>query len=92
MLLDPKQFDDLEEIFEHNTKASLWLLIEGKVYDVTKFRHPGGQQLLISNAGQDATTQFEDVNHPPTAIKMLDDYYIGHYSGYVPDDNKNSHH
>ena len=48
--------------------------------------------MLISNAGQDATTQFEDVNHPPTAIKMLDDYFIGNYTGYVADDNKNSHH
>ena len=49
--LDPKDFDDVEEIFEHVTKKSLWLLIAGKVYDVTNFKHPGGQQLLISNAG-----------------------------------------
>ena len=31
---------------------------------------------MLSNAGQDATTQFEDVNHPPAALKMLDDYYV----------------
>ena len=66
------------------------MLIEGKVYDVTNFKHPGGQQLLISNAGQDATTQFEDVNHPADAIAMLDDYYVGRYTGYVVDDHKNS--
>ena len=28
----------LEEIKKHNTAESLWLVIEGKVYDVTSFR------------------------------------------------------
>ena len=38
-----KTFTDLNEIFEHNTKESLWLLIDNKVYDVTNFKHPGGK-------------------------------------------------
>jgi cytochrome b involved in lipid metabolism len=38
-----RKFKDLNEIFEHNTKDSLWLLIENKVYDVTNFKHPGGK-------------------------------------------------
>ena len=38
-----KVFTDLNDIFEHNTKESLWLLIENKVYDVTNFKHPGGK-------------------------------------------------
>lgn len=42
-----KQFTDLNEIFEHNTKESLWLLIDSKVYDVTNFKHPGGKQILL---------------------------------------------
>jgi len=42
-----KQFKDLNEIFEHNTKDSLWLLIDMKVYDVTNFKHPGGKQILL---------------------------------------------
>ena len=46
-----KQFTDLNEIFEHNTKESLWLLIDSKVYDVTNFKHPGGKQILLQNAG-----------------------------------------
>jgi len=56
-------FTELNEIFEHNTKESLWLLIDNKVYDVTNFKHPGGKQILLQNAGQDATTQFEDISH-----------------------------
>ena len=48
-------FTDLNEIFSHNTKQSLWLLIDNKVYDVTNFKHPGKMAILIQNAGQDAT-------------------------------------
>ena len=40
---EPRQFTELNEIFEHNTKESIWLLIENKVYDVTNFKHPGGR-------------------------------------------------
>ena len=42
-----KVFTKLDEIFEHNTKDSCWLLIENKVYDVTQFKHPGGKQILL---------------------------------------------
>jgi L-lactate dehydrogenase (cytochrome) len=52
----PKRiFKDLSEIFSHNTKESLWLLINNKVYDVTNFKHPGKMAVLLMNAGQDAT-------------------------------------
>ena len=42
-----KEFTELSEIFDHNTKDSCWLLIAGKVYDVTNFKHPGGKQILL---------------------------------------------
>ena len=42
-----KVFFELNDIFEHNTKESLWLLIDNKVYDVTDFKHPGGKQILL---------------------------------------------
>ena len=42
-----KVFTELNDIFEHNTKESLWLLIDNKVYDVTDFKHPGGKQILL---------------------------------------------
>lgn len=44
---EPRVFTELNEIFDHNTKESLWLLIENKVYDVTNFKHPGGKQILL---------------------------------------------
>ena len=77
-------FTDLTEIFSHNTRESLWLLIDNKVYDVTNFKHPGGKPILLSNAGQDATTQFEDIGHKD-AEKHMKNLLIGEYR-YQDDD------
>jgi cytochrome b involved in lipid metabolism len=39
----------LEEIAEHNQAGDLWLLINNKVYDVSKFDHPGKYLLVHKN-------------------------------------------
>lgn len=43
----------LEECQKHTTEDSCWLVIHGKVYDVTKFldEHPGGYDIIITNTG-----------------------------------------
>eukprot|EP00090_Calanus_glacialis_P039227 TRINITY_DN682_c0_g1_i1.p2 TRINITY_DN682_c0_g1~~TRINITY_DN682_c0_g1_i1.p2 ORF type:complete len:140 (-),score=50.83 TRINITY_DN682_c0_g1_i1:110-529(-) len=58
---------------------SIWTVIHDKVYDITKFldEHPGGEEILIENAGIDATENFEDVGHSSDAREMLEEYYIG---------------
>ena len=38
---EPKLFKKLEEIADHNQAGDLWLLINNRVYDVSKFDHPG---------------------------------------------------
>ncbi|XP_021907416.1 cytochrome b5-like [Carica papaya] len=50
-----------------------------QVYDVTKFLedHPGGDEVLLSATGKDATDDFEDVGHSNTAREMMDQYYVG---------------
>ena len=56
----------LEEIAKHNTEESLWLIINGKVYDVTKFleEHPGGPKAFLNRGGKDATRAFNSIqNH-----------------------------
>lgn len=47
------------EVQKHNTKKDCWLVVEDKVYDVSKFipYHPGGS-ILARYAGQDATDAF----------------------------------
>ena len=70
---------EYSEVQRHNKKSDLWMSINGKVYDVTKFidEHPGGEEVLLENAGMDATEPFEDVGHSEDARLMLKDYYKG---------------
>jgi Cytochrome b5-like Heme/Steroid binding domain len=44
-----------------------------KVYDVTKYLddHPGGAEVLLEQAGQDATDMFEDIGHSQDARLVL---------------------
>ena len=81
-----KVFTDLNDIFCHNTKESVWLLIDNKVYDVTDFKHPGGKQILLQNAGQDATTQFKDIGHSKNAEKLMEDLLVGTFKSGEKED------
>ena len=49
------------------------------MYDVTPFldEHPGGEEILLENAGIDSSENFEDVGHSSDAREMLEEYYIG---------------
>ncbi|KAK1257896.1 hypothetical protein QJS04_geneDACA024203 [Acorus gramineus] len=69
----------LEDVSKHNTSEDCWLIINGKVYDVTKFLedHPGGDEVLLSGTGKDATDDFEDVGHSTSARAMMDGFYVG---------------
>lgn len=62
------------EVQKHNTRDDCWVIIDGKVYDVTAFidMHPGGANIIIANAGKDATKIFKPL-HPPDALDILDD-------------------
>lgn len=69
----------LSEVALHNSSKDCWLTIDGKVYDVTKFleEHPGGDEVLLSATGKDATDDFEDVGHSNSAREMMADYLVG---------------
>ncbi|XP_070684522.1 cytochrome b5 type B [Pempheris klunzingeri] len=68
-----------EEIRVHNMSTDTWLIIHNKIYDITCFleEHPGGEEVLLEQAGADATESFEDVGHSTDAREMLQQYYIG---------------
>ncbi|CAK8575032.1 unnamed protein product [Lathyrus sativus] len=69
----------LSEVSKHNTPKDCWVVIHNKVYDVTKFLedHPGGDDVLVSSTGKDASNDFDDVGHSITATSLLDDFYVG---------------
>lgn len=69
----------LEEIRVHSMSSDSWLIIHDKVYDITSFleEHPGGEEVLLEQAGSDSTESFEDVGHSTDAREMLQQYYVG---------------
>ncbi|XP_048218964.1 cytochrome b5 isoform X2 [Perognathus longimembris pacificus] len=69
----------LEEIAQHKTSKSTWVILHHKVYDLTKFleEHPGGEEVLREQAGGDATENFEDVGHSTDARELSKTFIIG---------------
>lgn len=69
----------MEEVKEHNNIKKAWIIIHNKIYDVTKFLddHPGGEEVLLEQAGKDATESFEDVGHSSDARNLSQEYIIG---------------
>ncbi|KAI1045924.1 hypothetical protein LB505_007983 [Fusarium chuoi] len=61
---------DAAEVAKHNTPESCWVILYGKVYDVTEFlpSHPGGKKIILKLAGKDATDEYDPV-HPPGTLE-----------------------
>lgn len=71
-----------EEVQKHSKPDSLWIINNGKVFDVTDFagRHPGGMEALTQEGGKDATAIMQSVHshkHSKTAYQILEKYQIG---------------
>lgn len=68
----------MEDIAEHNSEESSWIVVDGHVYDATPYLddHPGGAASIVMNAGTDATEEFNAI-HSDKAKQMLEEYYIG---------------
>ena len=70
------------EVREHSSIEDCWMIIAGKVYDVTRFadEHPGGPEILWDLGGRDATVDFEDTGHSSDARDMLHSCLVGELS------------
>lgn len=73
----------MEEVAKHDKKGDCWLLISGKVYNVSEFSaHPGGEAIL-QGCGKDATTLFETrpmgskKPHSEKAREKMKEFMIG---------------
>merc|ERR1712216_489571 len=82
---EPVKGIKMEEVEKHSSIDDLWLVIDGKVYDVTPFMddHLGGGEIMLSAAGKDGTQDFEDVGHSPHARELLKKYYLDEFAGGV---------
>jgi len=74
-----REFVTRAMIAEHSGREDVWMSIHNKVYNVTKYLedHPGGEEVLMDRAGQDATEDFEDVGHSNEARKKLEEFNVG---------------
>lgn len=74
----------LEEVAKHDNENDCWLVLDKKVYYVTKFipSHPGGKAIL-QGCGKDATKLFETrpmgsgTPHSERARMLREDFFIG---------------
>jgi len=77
---DPEHtFYTAAEVSKHCTKDDLWIIVKGKVYDVTSYvdEHVGGEAIM-KNPGKDNTEGFFGDQHPDKAHDMLIEFFVGH--------------
>lgn len=81
--MKPTKSYAMDEIAKHSSREDCWLLIEGKVYDVTKFipMHKGKDAILMG-CGKDATALFNNRPngsgaHSATARSLMKNFAIG---------------
>jgi cytochrome b involved in lipid metabolism len=74
----------LDQVSEHNSEQSIWIIMHGIVFDITEFfssdslqKHPGGTRVLLKYAGKDATHAFEALYHSQKARIMAKKFAIG---------------
>ncbi|KAJ8587519.1 acyl-CoA dehydrogenase NM domain-like protein [Rhizopogon salebrosus TDB-379] len=79
----------LEEVAQHNKPDDLWVVIDAKVYNLSRFKdlHPGGLSVLIDDevAGQDATEAFYGLHrHEVLERPQYQRLQIGTITGQQP--------
>jgi len=79
---------NMVEISKHNNASNCWLLISGRVYNVTSYlnAHPGGAVTIVPTCGTDATKDYQTKdeaipsNHSQNARALLANYYVGDFN------------
>lgn len=84
---------NMQEIAKHNKYSDCWMLISGKVYNITSYfgSHPGGSSTMLPSCGKDATDAFITKDpyatssgggraHSSNALSLLANYYIGNFN------------
>jgi cytochrome b involved in lipid metabolism len=77
------QVVSLAEVAKHTEYDDCWLVVEDKVYDVSKFMedHPGGPKPLVLYGGKDATEEFTMIHHPDIIKAYGELYRVGVLEG-----------
>merc|ERR1712166_773993 len=75
----------MEEVSRHCTRENCWIVLHGRVLDVTGFlgKHPGGEKVILSLAGQDATSTFEPIHASSGGFGLVRQWAPGAFIGTV---------
>jgi alkylation response protein AidB-like acyl-CoA dehydrogenase len=78
-----------DDVTKHNKDGDLWVVIDSKVYDLTRFKklHPGGAAVLLDDdiAGQDATDAFYGLHrHEVLERPQYQRLQVGYIDGETP--------
>jgi cytochrome b involved in lipid metabolism len=68
----------LQQVSWHDRPDDCWIVLNDKVYNVTKLvdAHPGGMEVMMEQAGRDATSAFRSVGHSIDAIEQVDEFLV----------------
>lgn len=79
----------MDEVAKHNSKASCWVALYGKVYDLTEFmgEHPAGPAIILKYAGKDGTAAFDPLHSRDILNTLLEESVcLGDVKDYVAAD------
>jgi len=73
-----KQYS-VAEVGKKNTPEELWIIVDGRVYDITNYveKHPGGSLVMHAMAGKDCTDAFANYHQARIYENMLPSFLIG---------------
>ena len=87
---------NMTEIVKHSSSSDCWMLISGKVYDITNYfgSHPGGNSTMSATCGTDATAAYMTKDpyasssggytaHSSRARSLLSQYFIGDLNAVI---------
>eukprot|EP00545_Synedropsis_sp_CCMP1620_P009968 CAMPEP_0119028784 /NCGR_PEP_ID=MMETSP1176-20130426/39534_1 /TAXON_ID=265551 /ORGANISM="Synedropsis recta cf, Strain CCMP1620" /LENGTH=197 /DNA_ID=CAMNT_0006985005 /DNA_START=41 /DNA_END=634 /DNA_ORIENTATION=- len=68
----------MEEVAEHNTPEDCWMVLHDQVFDFTEYAptHPGGDAIITSNAGTDASATY-GMFHTEALLVIVPNSFLG---------------
>lgn len=82
--VNASSYTRIDVMMRNNPEKSLWCVNNDKVFNLTAIldKHPGGDSIIISDAGLDMTNTFSAIHRmQPHLIKK---YYVGEISLFLP--------